>query len=298
MLRSTNVLVATGSKATRLPALESWYEEELGGHLRCYDSDSIKKLSFLPRSVVIVGGGIIAVEFARIFAALAAKVTMIVRADNLPTSLARVGIDSQIAQALQADLQAVGVRLIFESEVGAIDQCASSRTKNNRRRRIEVDVRHSRTGDKRPSILADMILTATGRRAVSTGLGLDEALKANGDIEVGADLQCSTAGVYAAGDVVGAPQLASTGIAQAEAATATMFDASAAPSDLSPSALVSDSARYPIGIWTVPEVAFVGLSYDAARAAPHRLDVVEGVGRYATAAAHTSFLSRVTSHVA
>ena len=101
VLHAEHVLVATGSKAVRLPSLADWYDHELCEHVRCYDSDSILRLSFLPRSVVVIGGGIIAVEFARIFAALAADVTMVVRASDLPNSLARVGIDRQIGYALQ-----------------------------------------------------------------------------------------------------------------------------------------------------------------------------------------------------
>ena len=62
------MLLASGSKAAQLAAMDEWYTTPLGGHVRCYDSDSIKKLDFLPRKVVVVGGGIIAVEFARIFA--------------------------------------------------------------------------------------------------------------------------------------------------------------------------------------------------------------------------------------
>ena len=91
ILKARNVLLATGSKAVRLSALESggWYGREVGGHVRCYDSDSILRLSYLPRTVVVIGGGIIAVEFARIFAALNADVTMVVRAADLPSSLAR-----------------------------------------------------------------------------------------------------------------------------------------------------------------------------------------------------------------
>jgi NAD(P) transhydrogenase len=55
-LSTDNVLLATGSKALRLATLERWYSEAVGGHVRCHDSDSIKRLSFLPRSVVVVGG--------------------------------------------------------------------------------------------------------------------------------------------------------------------------------------------------------------------------------------------------
>ena len=63
------------------------------------------------------------------------------------------------------------------------------------------------------------MLTATGRRAVTEGLGLEAVgieTASNGDVEVGADLMTAAAGVYAAGDLIGAPQLASTGISQAE----------------------------------------------------------------------------------
>ena len=65
----------------------------------------------------------------------------------------------------------------------------------------------------------DLVLTATGRRAVTEGLGLEAVgieTASNGDVEVGADLMTAAPGVYAAGDLIGAPQLASTGISQAE----------------------------------------------------------------------------------
>ena len=109
---------------------------------------SIKSLSFLPQSVVIVGGGIIAVEFARIFSQLKAKVTMVVRSPCLAISLKRVGIahtlalslsltltlsltpsscepspapgiDPELAAVLEADLLLEGVEILFESEVAS-----------------------------------------------------------------------------------------------------------------------------------------------------------------------------------
>lgn len=117
ILQADQVLLATGSRALRMAVLEPWYEVDVAGHRRCFDSDSIKGLSFLPQSVVIVGGGIIAVEFARIFSQLKAKVTMVVRSPNLAISLKRVGIDPALAAVLQADLLLEGVEILFESEV-------------------------------------------------------------------------------------------------------------------------------------------------------------------------------------
>jgi len=308
-LRSDNVLLATGSKAVRLGTLEKWYTMPLGGHIRCCDSDSIKQLDFLPRKVVVVGGGIIAVEFARIFAELAAEVTMVVRAADLPKSLSRVGIDRQIGYLLQADLLAAGVKLVFESEIKSASEAAVApgeatparrRSARDWASRLKLEVVASGTSESREPLVADLVLTATGRRAVTDGLGLESVgieLAPNGDVRTTADLQTSAGGVYAAGDVIGAPQLASTGIEQAESAVDAMLgrradcedseardaspiDMPVAAADCSPAALLSNAARYPIGIWTMPELAFVGLTAEAAAAPPHNLRVVEGVGRY------------------
>ena len=335
LLRADNVLLATGSKALRLPSLGDWYDKEVGGHVRCYDSDSIKELTFLPRSVVVIGGGIIAIEFARIFAALAADVTMVIRASDLPSSLARVGIDRAIGFVLQADLIAAGVKLQFESEVdgasaasgggggstSGTDARASARVTPRRGRRdrnkLQLCIINSKTKDDEGSLTADLVLSATGRKSVTGGLNLDDLGicmdERTGDVLVDSSMQTRACGVYAAGDLIGAPQLASTGIAQAEAAVDAMFnrdrslltlannqevfpegDGATSGSteavkeegneckdgDFTPAALLSNAARYPIGIWTVPELAFVGLTAAAASAPPHNLDVVEGIGRY------------------
>ena len=79
--------------------------------------------------------------------------------------------------------------------------------------------------------------------------------------------------------VVGAPQLASTGIAQAEAAVDCVYGDGCALGDVSPAGLLASTARYPVGIWTVPELAFCGLTAEAA--ADRGLDVVVGVAHYA-----------------
>jgi len=319
-VRARHALIATGSSAVRLDALAGLYNKEVAGHVRCFDSDSIKSLGYLPRSAVIVGGGIIAVEFARIFAALGARVTMVVRASDLASSLRRVGIDAAVAFALQAELQAAGVRILFDSQISSWQEvpAAKTATASTRRRSalpLMVDLVHSTTGKSsgRRPIDADLVFTATGRSANTGGeedaLGLRACgakLAKNGDVLVDSRLR-ATDRIYAAGDVIGAPQLASTGLAQAESAVDAMFTAEllpaaprrswgatapmggeeedmastgAAAADCSPEALLADAARYPVGIWTIPEVAFVGLTAEAARAPPHNMEVVEGIGRY------------------
>ena len=290
-LRADNVLLATGSKAVRLPSLNGWYGLDVGGHVRVHDSDSIRGLTFLPREVVVVGGGIIAIEFARIFAELGAKVTMVIRSPDLPKSLSRVGIDREVGYVLQADLQAAGVELLFESEIAGADQVGLLGTSRKQvgRQGLQLSVVESQSKEPREALTADLVLTATGRSAVTSGLSLDAlgvGTKRNGDVEVDSSLETSYAGVFAAGDVIGAPQLASTGIAQAEAAVDAMFcrpaaaEQEEAPEDYSPAALLANAARYPIGIWTLPEVAFVGLTAEAAGQPPHNLEVIEGIGRY------------------
>jgi len=293
-ISSHKVLLATGSRAVRLSCLGDMYEPKPPQTLRVFDSDSIKQLAFLPRSVAIVGGGIIAVEFARIFAALSARVTMIIRAKDIPTSLARVGIDRDIGLELQNDLQAAGVKLLFETEVQSA-QYVDDKSKTSKSRNGEEKAKPplqitlvKKDGDGRPmQLFSDMLFTATGRSACSESLdirriGGDCSLCKNGDVVTGADLRTVLPGVYAAGDLIGAPQLASTGIKQAEAAIMAMFNEGKAMGNeegCSPRELLSDTARYPVGIWTIPEVAFVGLTMDAAEA--RNISVVEGTAKYA-----------------
>jgi len=260
-----HALVATGSRAVRFDGVA--YDD------RVFDSDSIKGLDFLPRSVIVVGGGIIAVEYARIFAALDADVTMVVRSTNLPTSLERVGIDKGLAGALSEDLKNAGIKLLFRTEVRAVDRGKDG---------VTVALSEAGGGAGAGSRTADILLTATGRSAVTEGVfggDLLNVLAPNGDVAVNARLASPAyARISAAGDCVGAPQLASTGVAQAEAAVDAMF-APDFDDSLSPEALLASAGKYPVAIWTVPELAFCGVTSAAAKRA--NLDVVTGLARYA-----------------
>ena len=171
------------------------------------------------------------------------------------------------------------MKLLFDAEITSAAPAAASsgggsstaargvRAAATANERLRLTVCHSRTREERPPLEADCVLSATGRKAVTQGLGLDSVgveIAANGDVVVDSTLQTAAAGVFAAGDLIGAPQLASTGIAQAEAAIDAMFgragelmgalgvkpmDEGKAPVDFSPSALLANAARYPIGIW-------------------------------------------------
>ena len=114
-VKGKTVLIATGSTAYRLPSIP--YDDR-----RVFDSDTIKGLSFLPKSVTIIGAGIIAVEYARIFTKLQCRVTMIVRQRSLDVAFKRIGIDQGIAVQLQKDLNLNKVRIIFNAQVSAVEK--------------------------------------------------------------------------------------------------------------------------------------------------------------------------------
>ena len=136
---------------------------------------------------------------------------------------------------LQRELQAAGVRLLFCHQVTSAEQTAAARAaagEGAARRGLALSLeRRDVDGGWAPSpetLRVDMLMTATGRRAATGGVNLSAAgvrYAPNGDVETDAALRSSVQRVFAAGDVVGAPQLASTGIAQAEAAINAMFGA-------------------------------------------------------------------------
>lgn len=138
---------------------------------------------------------------------------------------------------------------------------------------------------------AEVIMTATGRKANTEGLGLETAgVELNrGTIVVSKSLETSVPGVYAAGDVVGAPSLASTGIEQGIAAVKRMFEQDETvegtwveidPNEgKDPESLLKNPLQYPIGIWTLPEMSFIGYTKANAEKAGYT-HVAESVAYY------------------
>merc|ERR1712232_1232220 len=125
-----------------MDCIKEHYEQTPPQPLRVFDSDSMKALNFLPRSVAIVGGGIIAVEFARIFAQMSAKVTLVVRGTNLANSLERVGIDHDIAQQLEQDLKIAKVKILPETEVAEVKDAAKAgrgKAKEEKKKKKDTD---------------------------------------------------------------------------------------------------------------------------------------------------------------
>jgi NAD(P) transhydrogenase len=232
-LRAPIVIIASGSRPRSPAHLQIDHENIL-------DSDSILSLAYLPRSLLVIGGGVIASEYAAMFAALGCKVT---QADQLDRPLAF--LDPELTSFYLDELRRNGGEYIPRAQAESVRWDGVSQV-------------HAKFKDGR-TISADKLLVALGRRANVDGLNLEAAgigLTAGGHVQVDENLETSAPGVYAAGDVIGPPSLASVSMEQGRRA------ASHALGLLVPSDPVS---RLPTGVYTIPEIATVGLDEHGAR---------------------------------
>ena len=279
-VRARKVLLATGST----PYLPS--SIPFDGY-RVFDSDTINGLTFLPRSVVITGSGIIALEYAKIFRNLGASVTLVVR-DRVPMrALRKIGLDKDVAACVLTDLIRAGVTVVRGAEAVGFDVPESLDQS------VTVTLKPVKGGAalETTSLKADIYMAAVGRtpntgflKRNAAGVDLDEY----GCIVVDTQLETTRHGVFAAGDVVGRPSLASTGVAQGTAAVSAMFDSDGADggggydpdaakrsrglprlatgANYDPMSLNADAFAYPVGIWSSPEIAYFGLTLEQAAA--------------------------------
>ena len=219
-----NVVIATGTAPARPGAVEFDGQTIL-------DSDTLLELDWLPKSAVVVGAGVIGIEYASMFAALSAQVTVVEKRPRLLDFC-----DAEITEGLQYHLRDLGVVFRLGEEVTAVD------------RHEEGALTHLASGKR---VLADMVLHAAGRQGNTEELQLANAgLEADerGRIVVGPDFRTATPHIFAAGDVIGWPALAATSMEQGRIAAARAFgDETAAMSEL-----------LPIGIYTIPEISYVG----------------------------------------
>ncbi|TAJ23461.1 MAG: Si-specific NAD(P)(+) transhydrogenase [Planctomycetota bacterium] len=221
------VLVASGSRPRVPPGIPVDHEHVL-------DSDSILSLLYLPKSLLVLGAGIIACEFASIFQALGVRVTIV---DKAPVPMG----------FLDADLSAAYVR--------AFEQAGGTFLAGRGVAAVDVDPLGWVVAqlDDGTSVRTEKMLCAQGRIANLAGLNLEAvglAPNKRGYLEVDAHCRTSVPSIYAAGDVIGPPALATAAMEQGRRAAQHAFGAGAA---LAPESL-------PSGIYTIPELATVGLS--------------------------------------
>ncbi|MGE5485587.1 MAG: dihydrolipoyl dehydrogenase [Ignavibacteriales bacterium] len=234
VVETRNAVIATGSRPARPPVPGMDLQ-------RVMTSDEILSLQTLPGSIVIVGGGVIGIEFASIFSGLGSKVTVI---EMLPSIIPPA--DAEISARLEALLKRDGVTIHTGARVDSLESTADG-----------VRVRVT-TGSGGLEVAAESVLVATGRvpnlDGVDAGmLGLRMAGRA---IAVDGFQRTNLQGVYAAGDVTGGQQLAHVASAQAILAVDTIAGRKAAP--FNPLAV-------PGCVFCEPEVAWVGLTEAEAR---------------------------------
>jgi NAD(P) transhydrogenase len=226
------ILIATGSRPHRTPEIP--YDDR-----QIFDSDSVLRMERIPRSMIVVGGGVIGCEYASIFAALGVSAMLVDGRERLLPFL-----DAEISERLQKKLESLGVEFYFGERV------AKTELQNSR-------VRMSLSSGK--SIEAETALFAAGRRGNIDGLNLEKAgvkVSARGLIEVNEKYETSAPGVYAAGDVIGFPALASTSMEQGRLAVCHAFGFQYKQ---------RLASTMPMGIYTIPEISSVGETEESAR---------------------------------
>lgn len=234
--RCQSMILATGSETVvpPIPGIESvtyWTHRDA---LECKE---------LPQSLVIVGGGVIGMEFASFFNSLGVQVTVVEMMDEILR-----GIDREIAEMLRADYAKRGVRFLLQAKVTGLQADESGN--------MTVSY-ESQEGEG--AVSAQKMLLSVGRRPVTKGFGLEALgleLTERGRIKVDSHMETSVAGVYACGDLNGVSLLAHTAVCEAEVAVRHIMGE-------------SDAMSYraiPSVVYTNPEVASVGKDEETLRA--------------------------------
>jgi NAD(P) transhydrogenase len=236
-VRGEKILIATGSYPVRPPDFP--FHDP-----RVYDSDTILTLHEIPKSMLVVGGGVVGCEYACMFAALGIEVTVVEKRTRLIDSL-----DAEIAELLRAQMAAMGVRFQMPDSVARV-QTADP---------IEVRFQSGTV------LRVETILVSAGRCGQTEALDLAKAgvsVDGRGRITVNEHYQTAVPHIYASGDVIGAPALASTSMEQARVAMVHAFDLK----------YRQDVAHIlPYGIYTIPECSMAGDTEEAltARQVPY-----------------------------
>ncbi len=224
-ITAKNIVLATGSRPYRPDDIDF-------NHPRIYDSDTILSLERNPRSIIIYGAGVIGCEYASIFRGLGVKVDLVNMRDQLLSFL-----DKEITDSLSYHLWNSGVIIRNNEEYDRVEGCDDG------------VIVHLKSGKQ---IKADCMLFANGRTGNTDTLNIDKVgLTANsrGQLEVNACYQTSVPNIYAVGDVIGYPSLASAALDQGRIAAANILQ------EVCNLRLIED---IPTGIYTIPEISSVG----------------------------------------
>ncbi len=237
-----NILIATGG----------WPQiPEIPGHEHAIGSNEAFFLKELPKRVLVVGGGYIAVEFAGIFHGLGANTTLLYRGD-----LFLRGFDGSVRKHLQEELTKRGLDLQFNADIARIDKQADGS--------LKATLKDGRV------LEADCVFYATGRRPMLDNLGLentDVQLDDKGFIKVDDQYQTTEPSILALGDVIGRVQLTPVALAEGMAVARRLFK----PEQYRP----VDYKMIPTAVFSLPNIGTVGLSEEEARESGHEVVIFE-----------------------
>ena len=239
-ITAENILIAVGGWPST---------PEISGVEHVISSNEALELPSLPKRMVVVGGGYIAVEFAGIFASLGVDVTEIVRADTVLR-----GFDEDIRQALDEEMSKHGINIMSKTVIQRIEK------KEN------VYRLHLENNDV---IETDLVMYATGRRANTENLGLENigvALKDNGAIIVDQWNRTSVDNIYAVGDVTDRVQLTPVAIQEGAAVSETLFNNNP---------ITVDYGDVPTAVFSTPPIGTVGLTEQQARQKYGKVDIYD-----------------------
>jgi NAD(P) transhydrogenase len=245
-LRADIILISTGSKPHRPPEIA--FDD-----IHTFDSDTFLRLNRIPKSLAVIGGGVIGCEYASIFMALGVAVTLVDGRDCLLPFL-----DAEISERLHERFATLGMQFWF----------------NERPVKVENASAGARLSMKSGRILeTETALFAAGRRAAVDGLELQKAglsINDRGYIPVDENYRTAVKNIYAAGDVIGFPALASTSMEQGRVAVCHAFGLKYKQ---------RIASLLPMGIYTIPEISAAGET--EASCQEKKIDYVVGRAHYA-----------------
>ena len=219
------VVLATGTKPSVNPKVP------INGR-NIINSDQILSMPQIPRTLIVVGGGVIGVEYACMFATLGVRVIIVEKRPRLLEFA-----DTEMVEALMYHMRDQRATLRLNEEVESVEELPEGKVAANLVSKKRIN--------------ADALLYAVGRQGNVEGLNLAAAgLEADsrGRIKVDADYRTSQPHIFAVGDVIGFPSLASVSMEQGRISAARAFGVQ----------VESDPAGYPYGIYTIPQISFIG----------------------------------------
>jgi NAD(P) transhydrogenase len=244
-LKGEIILISTGSKPNR-PAEISFDD------VHTFDSDTFLQMDRIPKTLAVIGGGVIGCEYASIFMALGVKVTLVDGRDRLLPFL-----DAEISDRLRDRLKELGMNFWFNERPVKVENFASG---------AKLTMKSGRV------LETEAALFAAGRRAAVDGLALEKAglaVNDRGYIAVDENYRTAVPNIYAAGDVIGFPALASTSMEQGRVAICHAFGFQYKQ---------RVASMLPMGIYTIPEISAAGETEDSCK--EKKIDYCVGRAHY------------------